>query len=251
MKTITGNNAINEIKAWEKLLQEIESIYQPQYFNAIEKAMKKMIDKYEKTNSKDFAEETLLHAVDIEKIVSSNWSKSGRTFSNRILESINSYQEKGLKEDFLNLLNVFKSMYLAEKVTKISETTKNQIKNIIEAGEKRGDTLDVISEKLRDITTQFSLYRSHMIARTETHQLANYGNQTGAELSDIELEKKWIYSKDHRTRDSKYNHRINQQIPLKDDFIVSGERLKYPGDQKASAGNVINCRCVVGYIPVE
>jgi hypothetical protein len=36
-------------------------------------------------------------------------------------------------------------------------------------------------------------------------------------------------------------------IPIDDFFDVGGEKLKYPGDPRGSAGNVIQCRCAVVY----
>jgi hypothetical protein len=37
-------------------------------------------------------------------------------------------------------------------------------------------------------------------------------------------------------------------VPIDEPFIVSGEELMYPGDPSGSAGNVINCRCAIGYV---
>jgi len=38
-------------------------------------------------------------------------------------------------------------------------------------------------------------------------------------------------------------------IPLKDNFIVQGQQLAYPGDstQGATANNTINCRCRLAF----
>ena len=49
---------------------------------------------------------------------------------------------------------------------------------------------------------------------------------------------------------SDFNHQAaNQTVKIDQPFIVSGEQLRFPGDESmgASLGNVINCRCAVSY----
>ena len=66
--------------------------------------------------------------------------------------------------------------------------------------------------------------------------------------------KEWISAADDRTRDgteSEFDHTsVESPIKMNDPFIVSSEELMYPGDDSmgASAGNIINCRCVLGYV---
>jgi hypothetical protein len=40
----------------------------------------------------------------------------------------------------------------------------------------------------------------------------------------------------------------NQKQDLEKPFFVGGENILYPGDGKASAGNVINCRCTIAFV---
>ncbi len=38
-----------------------------------------------------------------------------------------------------------------------------------------------------------------------------------------------------------------QKVPLEENFVIGGDRLKYPGDPKGSPAETINCRCAVIY----
>ena len=90
--------------------------------------------------------------------------------------------------------------------------------------------------------------RTETIARTETHQIANFASQKAAKELDIIVRKQWMTSPDDgRVRQ---NHLIanGQTVGLDNNFKVGASRLEFPGDQKGPADEVINCRCVMGYI---
>ena len=89
--------------------------------------------------------------------------------------------------------------------------------------------------------------RGALIARTETHGAANYGADGAARATGLKLRKEWVSAEDERTRES---HRLadGETVGMDQAFNVDGERLMYPGDPSASAGNVINCRCAVSHI---
>lgn len=65
--------------------------------------------------------------------------------------------------------------------------------------------------------------------------------------------KEWANLGDSKVRtppDDAFNHlAAEQEVPINKPFIVSGEKLRFPGDQSlgASLGNVINCRCSATY----
>ena len=41
----------------------------------------------------------------------------------------------------------------------------------------------------------------------------------------------------------------NQSFFLEKDGVLASEKMEFPGDPKASAGNVVNCRCSLGVRP--
>ena len=107
------------------------------------------------------------------------------------------------------------------------------------------DGLDVVStaRRITELTAISSITRAVLIARTETHQAANYANFTSLDVVNIpETTKEWVAVNDARTRDD--HSAANGQVVSKNgDFIVGGAVLRYPGDPLGPPQQVINCRC--------
>ncbi len=92
---------------------------------------------------------------------------------------------------------------------------------------------------------------------TETVRATNFGGLLGAFESKLVMEKRWSAAHDLRTRGAKPNDKYDHlhldkvQTDLLKPFFdsKSGEPIMYPGDPLAKAGNVINCRCSLAFIP--
>lgn len=100
--------------------------------------------------------------------------------------------------------------------------------------------LDPSSPELRDV------------ARREGYQAAGVMNDaviTAAAASDDadELEKTWIATLDAKTRPTHWAA-DGQRVPLAGKFTIGGELMDCPGDETASIGEWINCRCRVGVL---
>lgn len=72
----------------------------------------------------------------------------------------------------------------------------------------------------------------------------------GGDKAPVEVVKEWVTQGDSRVRTppkNAFDHLAadSTQVPVNEPFMVSGERLMYPGDTSlgASPGNVVNCRC--------
>lgn len=100
----------------------------------------------------------------------------------------------------------------------------------------------------REYGTEF--YRAERLVRSAYNTASNHANLE-AILDAGFTKKRWLTSRDARVRrptpSSPYDHRSadGQVVPIDKPFLVSGERLMFPGDssQGASIGNVVNCRC--------
>ena len=107
------------------------------------------------------------------------------------------------------------------------------------------DGLDVVStaRRITELTAISSITRAVLIARTETHQAANYANFTSLDVVNIpNTRKEWVAVNDDRTRDD--HVAANGQVVDKDGmFVVGGSQLRYPGDPSGAPKQVINCRC--------
>ena len=144
----------------------------------------------------------------------------------------------------------FAQEWTATKVVQITTTTEDWIRATIQRGLLDGLSVQSIAQKLRDDSIPISAIRAHVIARTETHAAANFGAQTGAELTGLDMRREWVSAMDDRTRDGRFNHRTadGQTRGMKEPFVVGGEKLMYPGDFSGSAGNTIMCRCQVVFV---
>lgn len=145
----------------------------------------------------------------------------------------------------------------ARKIVNVFEATREQVRRIVSGSSK---PLPVVAREIRESAEELSRFRAMTIARTETHAASMFAGDAMARESRFELLKTWVSTGDHRTRDfgesdgkvNEFNHRIMDGVQVDNDslFMVPRkdgtlEGLKFPGDPDGSAGNVINCRCVM------
>jgi hypothetical protein len=194
-----------------------------------------------------------------------------------MFDSVNRVGKKDIIDDLANLfsgtntnlirvwrslLDEFIEVRLTGRIQRINHTTQERIRKIIEDGLFEGLGQEDVARLIRqEAKSNINTHRSRSIARTETVVASNQGRYMSAMSSDLKMQKKWIPVQDARTRDG-FNERNNSReanhlimlqkdwIPLEEDFLVPNkngiqEPAKYPGDERLSAGNVINCRCAV------
>ena len=158
----------------------------------------------------------------------------------------------------LKMLEVDGLSTLAQNIT---DTTKNQIDAYIQRGLAEGYSINQIMDDLKK--AGITDYRAELIARTETARSANLGSQIGAISTGLVTLKEWISTRDNRTRREprdQTDHLVMDgvKIPMEKQFQVPNMRnglgydlMDHPGDSKASAANVCNCRCTMGYEAVR
>jgi len=141
------------------------------------------------------------------------------------------------------------------RIVSVHETLIESIINVIAKGYE--DNISV-AEITRNLQRQFGWYKYQAlrIARTETTTATNYATVLASQNSDFVQVKKWISVQDARTRrppHSIYDHLDMNGVTVDAErpFFVGGENLEFPGDPKAKAGNVINCRCKIVYLLKE
>lgn len=117
--------------------------------------------------------------------------------------------------------------------------------------DKRGAVLTqgVGSSAERIVRTQMArVFSKAADARAKELADGMRGAGGGAKVATV-LRKQWIATLDTRTR-PEHLAAHGQTVGVDEDFTVAGERIAFPGDPRASAGNVINCRCrVVTVLP--
>ena len=161
--------------------------------------------------------------------------------------------QKGMNESFWNEVNQYISLNTGKKISSMQSTTKDMLAKVIEKGVREGETNQEIATRLRNTGKVDSKFRALRIARTETLGMFNSATDASVRETGLKFKKVWSTTKDLRTRRRKkgsiYDHWSvdGQKRGMNESFEVSGEKLRYPGDPNGSAGNIINCRCVLMY----
>ena len=171
-------------------------------------------------------------------------------FSSRFL---NSFQTKEEMNRFERVIQRFILLFGAQQITRISETTKRQISQIIRNNALEGLGIDIIARNIKSFMQgNFTKYRATMIARTETHNAASYANHAIAlDMNVPAMKKRWISTSDNRTRS--FHASLNGvTVDMEEDFVVNVNGIEYymsyPSDPRGGAVNNINCRCVLAYV---
>ena len=222
----------------------------------IAKTMREVADAYEKRGELAIPLAIEDHSAALRRTLEADYRTVATHFGKRLLS-----EAKGLagpdviKASLLERLGFavgeFVGRWTASKITQINRTTESQIRRVIRGGLDEGLGVDKIGKRIREVAAPMSALRAHIIARTETHTAANFGAQTAAELTGLNMKREWVSASDDRTRDEPdADHRDadGQTVGMNEPFIVSGERLMFPGDPSGSPENIINCRCAVVFI---
>ena len=155
---------------------------------------------------------------------------------------------KDFDDDFEKQLSEFIDYNTGVWVADIDETTRKRLAKVIDNSYNDGLSVEQTGVALRNTVIGMGVYRANLISRTEVHRVAGFANEAVAENMKIDgTVKEWVAIQDARTRVS-HSIASGQRVALEEFFVVGGERLKYPGDPRGSAGNTINCRCASIYI---
>ncbi len=142
---------------------------------------------------------------------------------------------------------------VGRRIARVLDSTITWVNDITATALREGLSTDQAAKLIVDKWTEgdIALHRAERIARTETVSAANAGGHRGAIDSGLDMRKFWIASFDGRVReahDTSQHPELLDPIPMSQPFIVAGEALMFPGDPSGSAANVINCRCLEGYV---
>lgn len=143
-----------------------------------------------------------------------------------------------INDDYLTWLET----YGGEQIKHINDTTQKIVQDVIKNGLLNGDGITKIANDLVDQMSEYSIGRAMTICRTEIHNSFSKGNFMSAQSSGF-TQKTWQTMEDEKVRTA---HRPldGMTIGINEDFLPG---LAYPGDSRASAELVINCRCLMSY----
>ena len=131
-----------------------------------------------------------------------------------------------------------------KKVKGINDTVVDDLANLFPQAIDEGADIDELTDLVQRVFG-FAKNRSRTIAQTTATPVFEEGQLMSYEDAGLS-KRKWVSRRDGKVRNGKkWNHvKPDGQVrKITTKFMVSGERLKFPGDPDGSAGNVINCRC--------
>ena len=142
----------------------------------------------------------------------------------------------------------FLERYGAERVTKINQTTRKAIHDMVTRGMELGLPYDQVAEEISSRFSEFAVgmpqrhieSRAHLVAVQEAGEAYEHGSLTvGRQLQDagIQMEKKWSTVKDSRVSDLCRQNEAAGWIPLGSSF---------PSGHDRPLGHVA-CRCTALY----
>jgi uncharacterized protein with gpF-like domain len=157
--------------------------------------------------------------------------------------------------DFETIIKAWLNDTAGLRIISVHQTLIDAIVGVIADGYENNLSVADITRNLQNKFGWYK-YQALRIARTETTTGTNYATVLASQQSEYELEKTWISVQDNRTRrppHSIYDHldMNGAKVDANKPFFTSGEEIMYPGDPKAKAGNVINCRCKVVFTVKE
>lgn len=122
----------------------------------------------------------------------------------------------------------------------------------VTAGILLGESIGMIANRVQNLS---DANRSGALrnARTAVTGAQNAGRQetyNQAEKMGLQLRKRWVATKDNRTR---HLHGMldGQTVALNEPFKIDGAELMYPGDPTGRADLVWNCRCTMRTVEKE
>jgi len=126
----------------------------------------------------------------------------------------------------------------------INRGTKSQLKRAFRRNLEEGGDIDTLTTRIQGIMGfgDAGRFRAERIARTEMADVVNKGTLDGYGQSGVVQKKQWLSANDARPA---HLQASGQERLLRQDFIVGGEKAKYPADPRLSPSNRINCRCTI------
>lgn len=237
-----------------------QRIYERKAYRIIQDHLKKILNNIPLNNTSGVTFEYLIAGnitedkikemyIDIYKTIGLDYGNKINNQLEKVTKANILFNEELLKEILLFLNNEGGQRIVSVRNTLV-ETIVNSIKEQIAAQGSLVSLRDIIYNIVSK-SNVFYKWQALRIARTETTTAANFAAIETAKQSNLVLQKEWISAQDDRTRIIPYDHLDMNGVKqdLDKPFFIGGENIDFAGDPNASAGNTINCRCTVAFVP--
>lgn len=152
------------------------------------------------------------------------------------------------------LVEDYSKKYIANKVTSISDTTRdilnNRISKYLDEGYSHKDISKMIVSETKG---EIGPTRAKLIAREETSQVMSTSNHKTAQEAKLKT-KKWIHAGGGKTNRKSHEAingtviKINEKFKLGSEGKTPSTTMRFPKDAESHvAGHTINCYCKCHY----
>ena len=237
--TITDDIRLEHYRRFDKAKKSFERILYKVFLRALNKVSAEAI----KNQSVNFGETDLLNAyIEAYYIV---FKKHGRKPVMEVKREAPSINVGFFSELYRSKVRVYLQQTAGERITKVNENTKKEIRKII-ADNKFTGARKTAAQLTRQIGT-INKKRALVIARTESLTAMNHISHEVAKKQGV-TSKAWLHtigrSKNYREAHLAIS---GKPIGINSKFMVNGVLMDYPGDPNGGAENNCNCRCSVVY----
>lgn len=204
--------------------------------------------------------DTNIQYAELAGIIQSIYVDAGRVMGGKAYQlvrkdSVKAMMPLGYNEELINQIIAYLQLHNLQMVTAITDTMKTWILNKLVEGQQQSMSISQIADQM--LKDGFPKNRSIVIARTETIKAANYGAIQGAKKAGYKTQKIWISARDNRTRRiprDAYSHLDMDGITIDIDELFKVPKrnggyddISQPGAPDGDAGDVIQCRCTIGF----
>jgi len=237
---------------YEKINRRFENLF----FGRINKALKSKINAFIEVlerggNGKAFLENNLTNA-ELTKEVQRLYETVGLRHANRTTRDLKRQERKGFgfNEEWVKFIQEYLREHLTSKILfGVNETQRDYLIKVLQRSVEEGLGVDETVRNLR--SSGFTDRQAATITRTEVNTASNVGVLAAGDTYEYQMQKEWVSVKDNRTRgkdpeDHASHVALNGTVIDFEDMFTdprNGDRLNAPGDPKASAASIINCRC--------
>jgi uncharacterized protein with gpF-like domain len=240
-------------KQFDRNRRQFLNAYTNRFKNALIKQIEPVLSELEKGISEAMSQVDIIQSEPIRQAYSQLYTQVGSYYASNVFNGLKShggFQTKDIDDQFLVFMQSWMETEGVNLVTNVTENTKSQLRSILKDGIEKELSVEEMARTMRESGRIAGITRARVIARTEIIRASNIGSLQGARASNLNLSKEWIATRDGRTRTE---HAVvdGTIIPTDKEFNIGGESARYPADYQLSAGQSINCRCTLAYVPAE
>ncbi len=256
-----------DIEDWEAKTDQDESVWRWHLSRLFSDQLKAMTERAKEVNWQAVADEVnkFITTEDLQELYDQKYLEQGQKYYQEVRGKVEKRWRADMKlkeldpnDPYFQIITRFINDPVNGTASRVRSVTKQSrvlaqsfIRQAVEQSIQEGEGIQNQSKRIeRSVANSWKIYgkfRSARIARTEVAILSNKASRVGAEATGVEYRKQWMAFLDNRTRDA-HREANNKSVGKNEKFLIGIDRMEGPGDETASAGNIINCRCRLAYL---